>query len=256
MKRAPLIALLSLLANVASAQPGTQPPSPTPVDEPPATAPGLGQPQPVPVSGALELSPQELDELKGVEADYEEFIEAAKAHDLRLRMIARNEYTERTAELEKRYAERIANAESDKVKRNELTKERLEKFLADHPHHDTFTPDAMFRLADLYLDEADAEVDRRLAELDAAGPNANQPDAAAITADYSKSLDLWERILKDFPNYRQTPSTLYLLAYYGKTKDERRSLQLFLALACANRYKWYDPPPPAPDKKEAIKRVE
>ena len=28
------------------------------------------------------------------------------------------------------------------------------------------------------------------------------------------------------------------------------------ALACANRYKWFDPPPPLPDKQEAIKRVE
>ena len=263
MKRAPLIALVLLVAGgVAVAQPGTQPPaptpapSPTPVDEPPPSAPGLGQPQPVPVTGALELTPQELEELKAVEADYEQFLEAAKTHDARLRMVARNEYTERTAQLEKRYAERIANAEADKVKRNQLTKERLEKFLADHPKHEHFTPDAMFRLADLYLDEADEEVDRRLAALDAAGPDPNAPDAAAIVADYSKSIDLWERILKEFPSYRQTPSTLYLLAYYGKTKDERRSLQLFLALACANRYKWYDPPPPIPDRKEAIKRVE
>ncbi|HEY5946764.1 MAG TPA: hypothetical protein VIV40_14775, partial [Kofleriaceae bacterium] len=255
MKKAPLIVLL--IAGVAYAQPtGQQPtpaPAPVPVSEP-ATGPGLGT-QPT-NTGGLQLSPQELEELKGVEADYEQFLEAAGKHDARLRTIARHEFNSRTAELEKRYAERIANAESDKGKRQQLTKERLEKFLADHPKHEQFTPDAMFRLADLYLDEADEEVDRRLAEQDKAPPDPNKPDAAAIVADYSKSLDLWERILKEFPQYRQTPSTIYLLAYYGKTKDERRSLQLFLALACANRYKWYDPPPPLPDKKEAIKRVE
>lgn len=266
MKKLPLVASLfatvATVANVAPiayAQPGNQPPapSPTPVNEPPPTGPGLGQPTPAPVvSGSIQLSPQELEVLKSVEDDYEQFIEAAKEHDTRMRAIARHEYTERTAELEKRYAERIANAESDKEERQTLTRERLEKFLADHPKHQTFTPDAMFRLADLYLDEADEEVDRRLAAQDAAPPDPNAPDAAAIVADYSKSLGLWEQILKEFPNYRQTPSTLYLLAYYGKTKDERRSLQLFLALACANRYKWYDAPPPVPDKKEAIKRVE
>ncbi len=256
MNKLPLIALL--VAGVAYGQPGTQPPqpSPTPVDEAPPTGPGLGQPTPPPVGGALQLSPEELEELKQVEADYEQFLEAAKNHDTRMRLIAKHEYSERTRELEKRYAERIANAQSDKGTRLTLTRERLEKFLADHPKHETFTPDAMFRLADLYLDEADEDVDRRLAALDAAPPDANAPDAAAISADYTKSLDLWERILKEFPAYRQTPSTIYLLAYYGKTKDERRSLQLFLALSCANRYKWYDPPPPAPDKKEAIKRVE
>src|SRR5262249_20459792 len=129
----------------------------------------------------------------------------------------------------------------------------LEKFLADHPHHEQFTPDAMFRLAQLYLDESDAEVDRRLAAQDA---NPNPQDNAPIVADYTKSLDLWEKILKDFPSYRQTPSTLYLLAYYSKAKNERRSLQLFLALACANHHKWNDKPSVAPDKKEALKRVE
>ncbi|HEX5064308.1 MAG TPA: hypothetical protein VFV99_33265, partial [Kofleriaceae bacterium] len=267
MKKAPLIALLVAattgLGGIAAGQPGNQTPAPapapapaTPANEPPATGPGLGQPTPPPVSGSLQLTPQELEELKGVEADYEQFLEAAKAHDARLRTIARHEFNSRTAELEKRYAERIANAENSKAAKNQVTKERLEKFLADHPKHETFTPDAMFRLADLYLDEADEDVDRRLAEADKNPPDPNKPDAAAIVADYSKSLQLWEDILKQFPNYRQTPSTIYLLAYYGKTKDERRSLQLFLALACANRYKWYDAPPPAPDKKEAIKRVE
>jgi tetratricopeptide (TPR) repeat protein len=255
VKKLPLVALL--ISGLAYGQPGQQPaPSPTPVNEAPPTGPGLGQPTPPPISGSLQLTPQEMEELKSVEEDYEQFLEAAKTHDTRMREIARHEYTARTAELEKKYAERIANAESDKGTRQTVTKERLEKFLADHPKHETFTPDAMFRLADLYLDEADEDVDRRLAAQDAAPLDPNAPDAAAIVADYTKSLDLWERILKEFPAYRQTPSTIYLLAYYGKTKDERRSLQLFLALACANRYKWSDAPPPAPDKKEAIKRVE
>lgn len=252
MKKLPLIALL--VASVVHAQPGVTPSSPTPVDEPPPTGPGLGRPTPPPVRGPISLSPEELEELKQVEADFERFVEAAKNHDARLRQIARHEYVERTRELEKRYAERIASAEAGKLANQQLTKERLEKFLADHPNHEQFTPDVMFRLADVYLEEADEEVDRRLAELDAAGPDADAD--AEIKADYTKSLELWERILKEFPNYRQTPSTLYLLAYYGKTKDERRSLQLFLALACANRYKWHDPPPPLPDKAEAIKRVE
>ena len=129
----------------------------------------------------------------------------------------------------------------------------------------------MFRLADLYLDVADEEVELRLAAQEkmlrdqlasgvtpgaGSGSGSGGQDSAAIVADYSKSLDLWQQILTKFPNYRQTPSTLYLLAYYGKTKDERRSLQVFLALSCANKYKWDGAPPPVPTRAEAIKRVE
>src|SRR5690242_10988113 len=105
MNRAPFVVLL--LAGIASAQPGTQPPTGTPTgtpaNEPPPSGPGLGQPAP-PVAGGLQLNPQELEELKGVEADYEEFLAAAKSHDARLRAIARHEFTSRTQELEKRYA--------------------------------------------------------------------------------------------------------------------------------------------------------
>ena len=90
------------------------------------------------------------------------------------------------------------------------------KFLANHPSHDVFTPDAMFRLADLYLDQADEEVESRLAATEGSNgqPQAGSAGDAPIVADYSKSLDLWEDILRRFPSYRQTPSTLYLLAYY------------------------------------------
>ncbi|HUS30795.1 MAG TPA: hypothetical protein VMZ53_19930 [Kofleriaceae bacterium] len=252
--RKPLAILLAtlLLGSVAGAQPGTTPPgpSPTPVGNEQPNAPGLGAQQ------APQLSAEDLEQLKDVEAEYDQFVGAADDHDKRMRQVARREFDARTAELERRYAERIAKTETDKADRHKRTIEKLEKFVADHPAHQQFTPDAMFRLADLYLDEADEEVDRQLAAQEAAPPDPNAPDAAAIVADYSKSLGLWERILKEFPSYRQTPSTLYLLAYYGKTKDERRSLQLFLALTCANRYKWQDPPPPVPGKEEAIKRVE
>src|SRR4029078_6825513 len=88
------------------------------------------------------------------------------------------------------------------------------------------------------------------------GPAAGGPDAAALVADYSPSTKLWQDILTRFPDYRQTPSTLYLLAYYGKSKDERRSLQVFLALACANKYKWSDAPSKPPTREEALRRVE
>ena len=181
MKKLPLLVLL--LASVASAQPGSVP-------QAPATGPGLGVPAPTPAPAATpaappaQLSPQDLDELKGIEGDYDRFLGAAQTHDKRMRQIARGEYNQRTAELERRYAERIAKAEGDKSKLFGNTLARLEKFLKDHPAHEQFTPDAMFRLADIYLTQADDEVDRQLTALDAAPADPNAPDAAAIVADY------------------------------------------------------------------------
>ena len=224
-----LLLITLLVGSVVYAQPAPAPaPDPgTPAHEPAPTGPGLGVPQTPPkpvVAPPLQLTDKELKELKDVEADYDTFTKAADENDRRMRDIAKHEYDARTGELEKRYAERIAKTEADRVKRHADTIALLEKFLQNHPNHEQFTPDAMFRLADLYLDQADDEVEARLTAQENAGSAAsNNPDSAAIVADYSKSLALWEDILKRFPNYRQTPSTLYLLAYYGKTKDERRS---------------------------------
>ncbi|HEU0030843.1 MAG TPA: tetratricopeptide repeat protein [Kofleriaceae bacterium] len=238
--------------------------NPVPVQDAP-NGPGLGK-QPVPTQPTqpakpvdikpLTLNAKELEALKDIEGEYERFIQAANEQDTRMRTIAKREFDTRTTDLNNKYADRIAKIEASRSKHHGDTIALLEAFLQNHPAHETFTPDAMFRLADLYLDQADEEVEARLAANEKAPPDPNAPEQTAITADYSKSLALWEQILTKFPNYRQTPSTLYLLAYYGKTKDERKSLQVFLALACANQYKWNGAPPKPPTREEALKRVE
>lgn len=187
------------------------------------------------------LSSEELEVLAQAERDFLRFQEAADGHHQRVRSVLLREFDERTQELEKRYAERIRRAEEDRKQRHLDTIALLEKFIQEHPDHEQFTPDAMFRLADLYLDQADAELEAR----EAAG-NFDDP-----LADYSKSLALWEAILERFPKYRQRPGTMYLLAYYGRVHDERRSLTIFLALVCANKYQWNDPPISEPSREQA-----
>ena len=258
-----LAATFAVVDSVA-AQPGSKPAAgrggAVPVQDPPS-GPGLGNQQPPPPPRRpvnitpLTLNDKELEALKDIEAEYDRFIDAANKHDARMRAIAKREYETRTGELTKRYADRIAKTEAAKAKHHADSIAMLEKFLANHPSHEQFTPDAMFRLADLYLDRADDEVEARLAAQEQQ-PTKPSGDQAAIVADYSPSLVLWEKILKDFPSYRQTPSTLYLLGYYGKTKDERRSLQIFLSLACANKFKWNDKPSKPPTRDEALKRIE
>ncbi len=250
-KLAASVALASmLLSTVAAAQPSS-----TPVTEAPPNGPGLGvqNPNPSPFTSPVQLSPEDKIQLKDAESEYEKFNVAAVDHDKRMRQIARREFDTRTATLTARYSERIAKTEAMRGRKHGETVAMLEKFLVNHPDHEQFTPDAMFRLADLYLDLSDEAVEVALTLAEASG---QPPPEGGIVADYTRSLTLWETILTKFPKYRQTPSTLYLAAYYGKTKDERRSLQIFLALTCANQFKWNDPPAPVPTRAEALKRIE
>ncbi len=266
------LTLTGFIVSTVSAQPGGPPAqpapgsgsaNPVPVENPP-NGPGLGNQQPGPpqtrpvvtVRPPLVLNAKELAELKETEAEYDRFVKAATEHDTRMRVIAKREFDTRTGELTKRYADNIAKAEAARGKLHDDTIAKLEKFLINHPGHQQFTPDARFRLADLYLDRADDEVEAKLAAQEKIPIDPNGPPAPSVIADYQPALDQWEKILKEFPGYRQTPSTLYLLAYYGKTKDDRRSLQVFLALACANKFKWSDKPFAPPTRAEALKRVE
>ncbi|MCE9577099.1 MAG: tetratricopeptide repeat protein [Deltaproteobacteria bacterium] len=247
---AALTAAISLTSTAPLyAQPGGTPIGAAPTDPAPAPTPATpGEtgtpnvvPPPAPMPAIQPPAPLSADEkkvLRDVELQYERFQQVADQHAARMRTILHQEYDQRTQALEKKYADRIAKVEKDKADRQAETITLLEKFLVDHPAHQEFTPDAMFRLASLYLDTAEQQVD-----LD------DNPEAMA---DYSRSLDLWQKILDQFPKYRQLPSTLFLLAYYGRTKDERKSLQLFLSLVCANKYKWTDAPPPVPTREQAI----
>jgi tetratricopeptide (TPR) repeat protein len=252
MKRISLFAAALVVAGAtaAVAQPGgaADPPSGPGLGQSPAPNPNDPNaptiPAPVPGVVPADLSAAEKEVLEDVEEEYAHYLEQAERHNARMREVVGREYAQRQAELEKRYAEKIAKSTEERKARHLETVALLEKFIKDHPNHEQFTPDAMFRLADLYVDQSDEDVE--IVAL-------TNPDAIA---DYSKSIELWEAILARFPKYRQLPSTLYLAAYYGKTKDERRSLQMFLALACANRYKYDQPPPPMLSRPEVLKRTE
>ncbi len=204
---------------------------------------GAGQPlrrtAPPPAADRYPLSPAELDVLDEVEADFERYREVADGHHARMRDVVVRALRRRQKRLQVRYAKQQRGAREQRGTSRVEAATLLEEFIDKHPEHAQFTPDAMFRLADLYLDSADEEIERIEALAD--------PDVDPV-ADYSKPIALWQQILDRFPRYRQLPGTIYLLAHYGKYDDERRSLGLFLSLVCANRYQHTDPPPPPPSR--------
>jgi len=185
-----------------------------------------------------------LDE---AEALYKRYAEASGEQEARLRSILVREYNHRMAQLDERYAKRMQMADELKRKKQAEAIALLEKFIKDHPNHPIYTPDARYRLAALYLDQAEADAEAAGVEVD---------------ADYTKPLEQWEIILKDFPDYRQVAGTMYLYATYIGTRqpappeEERRAIQVFRALVCYNKFKPFDTPPPTLTREEVMKRLE
>jgi cellulose synthase operon protein C len=204
------------------------------------------QPAPAAPPAPPPPSPQVLDDF---EQDFVRYEEAANQHHVRMRSLLLREYDKRKQELEARYAEKLRGARDEKNRRQLEAIALLEKFIREHPDHPQFTPDAMFRLADLYLDKAEEEFKVAF------------DTGEAAVADYSRSTGLWERILTDFPDYRQRPSTLYLLAYYGPIDPnwaggQRRALLLYLSLVCANNWSHDMEPPEALTRDQIRARID
>jgi TolA-binding protein len=201
---------------------------------------------PSPAADRMPLSAEERAVLGEVERDFARYREAAQGHHERMRTLIVRALQRRTEKLEKRHAAALRKTRKTRDKRRQDTIALLEGFIAKHPDHGQFTPDAMFRLADIYLDQSDEAVEALEAQAD--------PDVDPV-ADYSKPLALWQEILDRFPAYRQLPGTIYLLAHYGKYEDERRSLKLFLSLVCANQHNHRDPAPPVPSRSRSARRA-
>ncbi|MBL4637461.1 MAG: tetratricopeptide repeat protein [Kofleriaceae bacterium] len=197
--------------------------------------------------GPTVLTPEELEILAEVEQDLIRYEKAANLHHKRVRIILASEYKDRKGQLESRYAEKIGNAEKQELARRLSAIVLLEKFVQDYPNHQKFTPDAMFRLADLYLEQAEYDFNVSFDE-DLDFGDDDDDDTFLASADYSKSIGMWDKIVRNFPKYRQKANTLYLLAYYLKqTEQERPALQIFRGLVCSNKYDALAEPEPAPD---------
>jgi tetratricopeptide (TPR) repeat protein len=232
------------LVTPANAQPAaTDPAAPAAAPAAPS-APAPASARPVAVQPTH--TPEELEVLAEVEQDFIRWSQAANQHHLRMQDILASEYKDRKGILESRYADKIKSAEEAELARRLSAIVLLEKFIKDYPNHEKFTPDAMFRLADLYMEQAEYDFEVSFDASEDAGPD--EDDDFLATADYSKPIAMWEAITRDFPKYRQRASVMYLLAYYLKqTEEERRALQVFRGLVCANKYKPLDPPLPPPD---------
>ncbi len=211
---------------------------------------------------------EELAEIEAQERDFLAYKDAADRHDHRVQAILFREFMERKAKLERKYAERVKNTTDAHRARTLAAIALLEEFLRKYPNHESYTPDAMFRLADLYIDEAEFEYEKRL-ELEMLGITDGtvdpDEDEAPLTdgeipydgPDYSPAMTLWRGLVERFPEYRQIDGTMYLLGYYlGQIGQERESKQVYLGLVCANKYKPLDEPPPALTREQIRARID
>jgi tetratricopeptide (TPR) repeat protein len=155
--------------------------------------------------------------LHTLESEVEPFLHRAASYRATLQSIVAREHTRRLDDARRHYGRQIeAEREAEAAARRQAIA-RFERFLAEHPEDPERTPDVMFRLAELYYDEA---AWARLARDDA-------------PADHRCATLLYRHVVARFPQYRLRDATHYLLGWVlqemGRLDDAARAWE---ALAC------------------------
>jgi cellulose synthase operon protein C len=264
-------ALASLLAGLLApgtlyAQvPGGVTPAPTPTTAPAAApapaaagAPRPGMPAPMkrkpatgpianPVASGAAPTPDELAEMAELEKDQKRYADVAAEHTDLLKKIIRRAFDDKLKKLEDKFNKAISLEEAELARRRMNAIARFEAFVAKHPRDKRWSPDVMFRLAELYFDRSKLEL---TAQQDAFGElmkGVGEDDplpidpATGLTVvpprpNYMPSITQYRDIIANFPDYRLIDGSHYLLAYlYAEQGNPEESKQAYLGLTCATR---------------------
>ncbi len=149
--------------------------------------------------------------------------------------IVESKYRQKVSEIQQAYNSQIDEKTAvERAKRNEAIA-AFEGFIAKHPTNKKYTPDALFRLAELYFEKSND--DFLLADDDyqtqvTLYEQGKIPDEPPLpTRDYGQTIGTFRQLIDNWPDYRLLDGAYYLLAYCELQQgNDEEAKDLFLAL--------------------------
>jgi len=156
------------------------------------------------------IDPKLVDEMA---ADLARYAEEVSGFRKAAGNIIRRTYIERIKAIREKYEPMItANEKQEKQRRIDAIAV-LEGFLRKYPSDKKWTPDVMFRLAELFYEKSSDEFLTAQEDFQKALDSPNPPSGQPPKADYTQTIGLYRRLLVEFPNYRLLDATRPLLVY-------------------------------------------
>ncbi len=183
-------------------------------------------------------------EVEAFQRDYLRYEKEIGEYRSEVGTIVRNEFENRRREIESVYDQEIKGLEIIERERRDEALAAFEEFLRKYPNHPRYTPDVLYRLAELYFEKsnddhllAEEAFDRQM-ELYNLGRIPEQPETPE--RNYDKSVGLFQRLLTDFPDYRYVDGAYYLLGFclnsMGKEEEAKRAFEDLIRVAPESRF--------------------
>ncbi len=191
------------------------------------------------VAGLRELQ-SELERMRRMSSAYRDTLDA----------LLRRDYLRQRADREEQFTSEITFEEEQEDRARLDAIARFERFIAKYPSDPTYTPDAMFRLGELYF-ERDAiaqqvEMNAYLAERDRRLATGEPLESLVEPAkSFAATTELYQRLVAAFPKYDKLDGVYYLIGYcHNETGDANLARMAWLNLVCANHYTYTGVVPP------------
>ena len=194
---------------------------------------------------------QQLEALKQLEEEVERFGQTGEAFRSTVTSLVRREYLQQRRERDRWYGEQLEVEEREFNEARESSIRVFEEFLRRYPSHPKYSPDAMFRLGELYFERSAVEFQNLYDEAQAAreAGDLTAEDQLPSSPDFTPTVLLYKDLARRFPDYERSDGVYYLIGYtLNEMGRPEEALAAWLALVCANNYD-YDPDwrPPSAD---------
>jgi len=160
-------------------------------------------------------TPEEEARLRELSADLQRYEEESRDFRREVQLLVERKYEEKRNGLAASYEKVIGELEIKERKERLDAIARFEEFLRRYPKEPRYSPDVMFRLAELYYerssDEHLAAMREHEEKLKALPEGTEAPPEPQV--DFSPSIALYKSLINDFPDYRLNDASWYLRGY-------------------------------------------
>ncbi len=177
---------------------------------------------------AKELTEEER-EMKEMLAVIEDFQEQTKSYKQEVQLIIERKYEEQRNTVVGSYNRAISELEVEENQRRIEAIAVFEKFLAKYPADPSYTPGALWRLAELYYEKAKVDYSKEdeqfEKELVAFNRGETKVEPLPPTPHFERTIDLLQRLIQGFADYELIDGAYYLLAYCLQEQGESDEAQ-------------------------------